>query len=128
MDPNSWVEFLILFCSSKRGPQKNSPLRNSPREIHLPKFIPEIGPKTHIPPLQAHLADFVSGTKKQPKRKFSGRISCEHSVVMRADVHGWWVRISIDPNTLTSQKVFFQKNFGSLDSLRPPCGGKLGSA
>ena len=41
LDPNSWVEFLVL--SSKRGPQKNSPSRNSPPKTNLPKFNPEIG-------------------------------------------------------------------------------------
>ena len=45
LDPNSWVEFFESVFSSKRGPQKNSPSRNSPLKIHLPKFNPEIGPK-----------------------------------------------------------------------------------
>ena len=46
LDPNSRVEFFEPVFSSKRGPQKNSPSSNSPFKIHLPKFNPEIGPKT----------------------------------------------------------------------------------
>ena len=47
-DPNSWVEFLILFFSSKRGPLKNSPSRNSPsrnspsEKFTFEKFNPEM--------------------------------------------------------------------------------------
>ena len=44
LHPNSWVEFFDSVFSSKRGPLKNSPSRNSPPKIHLPKFDPEIGP------------------------------------------------------------------------------------
>ena len=44
-DPNSWVEFFGPIFSRKRGPLENSPSRNSPPKIHLPKFNPEIGPK-----------------------------------------------------------------------------------
>ena len=48
--PEFWTRipgsnYLSLFFSSKRGPQKNSPSRNSPLKIHLPKFNPEIGQK-----------------------------------------------------------------------------------
>ena len=43
--PEFWTRipgsnFLSLFFSSKRGPQKNSPSRNSPLKIHLPEFNP----------------------------------------------------------------------------------------
>ena len=44
-DPNSWVEFFGPIFSRKRGPLKNSPSRNAPPKIHLPKFNPETGPK-----------------------------------------------------------------------------------
>ena len=40
-DPNSWVEFFGPIFSRKRGPLENSPSRNSPPKIHLPKFNPE---------------------------------------------------------------------------------------
>ena len=45
LDPNSRVEFFDSVFSSKRGPLKNSPSRNSPPEIHIEKFTPEFGPK-----------------------------------------------------------------------------------
>ena len=44
LDPNSWVEFLDSVFSSKRGPLKNSPSRNSPPKIHVSKF----SEKAHI--------------------------------------------------------------------------------
>ena len=48
LDPNSWVDFcLILFFPAKEGPLKTSPSRNSPLNIHLPKFNPEIGKYSH---------------------------------------------------------------------------------
>ena len=45
LDPNSWVKLFDSVFSSKRGPLKNSPVRNSRPKIHLLKFNPEIGPK-----------------------------------------------------------------------------------
>ena len=50
--PEFWTRilgsnFLILF-SSKRDPLKNSPSRNSPLQIHLPKFNPEIWKKKKL--------------------------------------------------------------------------------
>ena len=63
-DPNSWVEFFDSVFSSERGPLKNSPSRNSPPKIHLPKFNPEIGPKnSHCTPARP-----FSGEKKKTNK------------------------------------------------------------
>ena len=45
LDLNSLVECFDSVFSSKRGSQQNSPSRNSPPKIHLPKFNPGIGPR-----------------------------------------------------------------------------------
>ena len=61
LDPNSWGSNFWSCFSSKRGPLKNSPSRNSPLKVHLPKFNPEIWKRYHCP--HKHY---------QPKKKFWG--------------------------------------------------------